>query len=133
VAPVLELGAIADSGNNRGSRFRADAFAFGDPLAGLALEKYQIALFVERGDPAVGVTDKIVELRNRFARQIRQFIHGLGENLGDLAPKASGALCHRDSAIDQQPTDLTDDGGAVIDHALTDAVERLGTHDQSHG
>jgi len=42
MAPILELGAIADGGNDRRSRFRANALDLGDPLAGLAFEKYPI-------------------------------------------------------------------------------------------
>ena len=62
---VLELRSVADSGNNRRGRLRADAFDPGDTLAGLAGPEH-LDLLVKDGNPAIEIAKEIVKLSDRF-------------------------------------------------------------------
>jgi hypothetical protein len=47
------------------------------------------------------------------------------QDLGDHAPRFCDALGEGEAAVKQQPANLTDDGGAVIDHPLPGAMQSL--------
>ena len=61
MSAILEVGAIADCGDHRGSRFWSDASDPGDPLADRAgLEDYG-NLLIEGPDPIVDLKHEVVQ------------------------------------------------------------------------
>ena len=66
VAPVLELGAIADGGDDGNAGLGPDPLDAGDPLAVLRRAEDALDLLVEAGDPAIEVPEQVVELADRL-------------------------------------------------------------------
>ena len=61
VTAILELGPIADGGDNRSRRLWADALDLCDALAHLTVAEQRIDLPVEDDDAAVEVAEEIIE------------------------------------------------------------------------
>ena len=125
MAAILELRAIADGSDDSGCGLRSNALDLGDALADLALSEDAVDLLVEGGDPAVEVLEQIVKLADGLSREIRELVVEAGEDLRDHAARAGDALAKGQAAIEQEPTYLADDGGAVVHKALSRAVQRL--------
>src|SRR6516225_2501270 len=123
--PILELRAVADGGNDRGGGLRSNAFNFRDSLAGLAFTKYPLDLPIKRRNPTIKVTKKIIELAEPFSRHRRQFVLQIRKDLRDRPARAGNALGDGEAAIEQEATDLTNDGGAMIDRPLSRPMQRL--------
>src|ERR1700740_2508687 len=117
--PILELRTVANGGNDRGGGLRPNAFNFRNSLAGLALPKYPFDLLIKRPNPTIKLTKKIVELAERFSRHRRQFVLQIRKDLRDRPAHAGNALGDGEAAIEQEATDLTNDGSAMIDHSLS--------------
>jgi len=123
--PILELRAVANGSNDRGGGLRSNAFNFRDSLARLAFTKYPLDLLIKRRNPAIKVTKKIIELADRFSRHRRQFVLQIRKDLRDRPARTGNALGDGEAAIEQEATDLTNDGGAMIDHSLSRPMQRL--------
>src|ERR1700756_341101 len=123
--PILELRAVANGGNDRGGGLRSNAFNFRDSLARLACTKYPLDLPIKRRNPTIKVTKKIIELAERFSRHRRQFVLQIRKDLRDRPARAGNALGDGEAAIEQEPTDLTNDDGAMIDHSLSRPMQCL--------
>ena len=94
MASVLELGAVADGGDDRCGGLNTDALDLGDPLAWLTLEEYPFDFLVERGDPTIEIAKQIVEFTNCFARQRRQIVGEVSQDLGYNTPSTGDAFRH---------------------------------------
>src|SRR5246127_3523550 len=123
--PILELRTVANGGNDRGGGLRPNALNFRNSLAGLAFTKYPLDLLIKRRNPTIKVTKKIVELAERFSRHRRQFVLQIRNDLRDRPARAGNALGDGEAAIEQEPTDLTNDGSAMIDHSLSRPMQCL--------
>src|ERR1700756_523394 len=123
--PILELRTVANGGNDRGGGLRPNAFNFRNSLAGLALPKYPFDLLIKRPNPTIKVTKKIIELAERFSRHRRQFVLQIRKDLRDRSARTGNALGDGEAAIEQEATDLTNDGSAMIDHSLSCPMQCL--------
>jgi len=123
--PVLELRAVADGGDDCGGGLRSNSFDFRNSLAGLALPKYPLDLLIKRSNPTIKVTKKIVELAKRFSCHRRQLVLQIRKDLRNRPARAGNALGDGEAAIEQEATDLTNDGSAMIDHSLSRPMQRL--------
>lgn len=125
MSPVLELRAIADGGHDRGSGLRADALDLGNALTGFALTEYPIDLIVEYADPTVEITKEIVQFADSLPGQASQFILEIRQDFRDHPPGASDALAKGKTTVQQKTPDLTHDGGTMVDHPLSGAMQSL--------
>ena len=122
---ILELGPISNGRDNRRGGLRTHPLDPGNALAGLTLTEYRLNLPVEDRDPAVEIMEQVIELSNGVAGHRCQFIVGIAQDLRDQTPGPGDALGHGKSTIKQEPTDLTDDGSPMIDHALPGTMQCL--------
>lgn len=125
MAPVLELGAIADRSHDGCRCLRAHTLDLRDPLAGLTRPEDSLDLLIKDPDPPVEIPEQIVEFGDCLARQCRQLILAIREEFREQSSGAGDAFGHGEAAVEQQPPDLADHGGAVIDHALAGTVQGL--------
>jgi hypothetical protein len=65
MAAVLELGAIADGGNDRRGGLGTNAFDLGDALTVFAVTENCVDLLVEGRDPPIKIPEQVVKLGDR--------------------------------------------------------------------
>jgi len=122
---VLELGAVADGSDHRRGGLGTDALDLGNPLAGFVFAEDLVDLLVKGSDPPVKIPKEVVKFGDRLAGHARQFICLIRQNVRDHAPRSCNALGEGKAAIQQQTANLADDGGAVVDHSLSGAMQGL--------
>ena len=127
VAPVFELGAIANGGDDGGGGggFGPDTLDAGDPLAVLRRAEDAPDLLVEVGGPAIQVPEQVMELADCLAGQGGQFVLLIDEDFGDHPTRTGDVLGEGDTANEHEAVDLANHGGAVVDHALPGPVQGL--------
>ena len=105
VAPVLELGAIADGGDDGGAGLGPDTLVAGDPLAVLRRAEDALDLLVEAGDPAIQVPEQVVELADCLAGQGGHLVLLIGEDPLRSAGHPAWRRNHQCTNIQPGPVD----------------------------
>jgi hypothetical protein len=82
MAAILELGAIADRGDDRRGGLGTDALDLGDALAGRTIAEDAIDLLIEHTNAAVEIVEEIVELVDGFTSQGREVVLEVGQDAG---------------------------------------------------
>ena len=73
MSPVVELGSITDSGDDRGRRLRPDASDLCKALAGLTVLEDLLDLAIEPGDPLIERQETGIKLIQHRPEQLAEF------------------------------------------------------------
>lgn len=122
VATVPEFGTAPDCGNDRRPGLRAGALDPGKAPEKFGLLEHTTDFSLEECDPPIQIEKEIMKFANGLARQIGEFVVKVGENFRKYSSCAGNALAESEAPIQQEPTDLGNDGGPMVHHPLARLV-----------
>ena len=93
--------------------------------ADFGLLEQAVDFLVERCNPSIQIQKEIVEFADGLPGEVGEFVLSVCEDLRDHPSCPGDALAESEASIQQEPTDLTDDGGAMVHHPLARPMQRL--------
>lgn len=101
MAAVLELGAIADRGDDSRGGLRAHTLDLRDPLAGFTRPEDSLDLLIKDWDSPIEIPEQVVQFSDSLTSQCRQIILAIREEFRDQSSGAGDAFGHREAAVKQ--------------------------------